>query len=78
LEKNIILHNGFSGEVDMVGSVKDVIWLLVTFIFLFIIDQVISFGLYYKERVLSYLMSFFSVFILTIGLAVIYYLTQVN
>ena len=78
LEKNMILHTNFQREVDAVGSVADIAWLLVTFAVLFAINQALSFWLYYREKVLAYLINFAGGFIMLIGFMVIYYLASIN
>ena len=78
LEKNMILHTNFQREVDAIGSVADIAWLLITFAVLFAINQILAFRLYYREKILAYLISFSGGFIMIVGLMVIYYLASIN
>jgi hypothetical protein len=78
MEKNLILRVNFSREVDAVGSPTDVAWLVVGLAFLFVIDQIISLALYFREKILSYIVSYAGLFMVILGLAVIYYLTLAN
>jgi magnesium-transporting ATPase (P-type) len=78
LEKNLILHINFQREVDAVGVAGDVIWLTVGLAVLFAIDQIISLALYFREKILSYIISYSGLFVMILGLAVIYYLTLAN
>lgn len=78
LEKNMILHTNFQREVDVIGSAADVAWLVIIFAVLFAIDQALAFWLFYREKILAYLVSFAGCFIMIIGLMVIYYLASIN
>jgi hypothetical protein len=78
LEKNMILHIDFQREVDAIGSAGDVAWLIVIFAILFAIDQMLALWLFYRERVLAYLVSYAGGFVMVVGLMVIYYLASIN
>lgn len=78
LEKNLILHINFQKEVDAVGTTWDVLWILLGIAVLFIMDQAIALSLYFREKILSYLVSYAGTFIVFLGMAVIYYLTLAN
>ncbi len=78
LEKNMILHTNFQREVDVIGSAGDIAWLIITFAVIFAIDQALAFWLFYREKILAYLVSFSGCFIMVVGLMVIYYLASIN
>lgn len=78
LEKNLILHLNLQREVDAVGTTGDVLWIILGVALMFIIDQAIALALYFRERILSYVISYAGVFVVILGMAVIYYLTLAN
>lgn len=77
-ENNLILHTNFRGEADIVGSSADVMWIVIVFMFLFLINQLLSFSLYYRERVLSYILNFANVFLMFMSFLIVYYLSSIN
>lgn len=78
LEKNMILHTNFQREVDAIGSAGDIVWLVITLAVIFAINQGLAFWLYYREKILAYLVSFSGCFIMFVGMVVIYHLASIN
>lgn len=78
LEKNLILHFNFHHEVDAIGSTDDVIWIVMGLAILFTLDQILASFLYFREKIVSYVVSYSGVLLVFLGLFVIYYLTLAN
>ncbi len=78
LEKNLILHFNFNRQVDAIGSSSDVFWIIFGMAIIFVMDQLFSLALYFKEKMISYLISYSGTFFMFLGLFVIYYLSLAN
>jgi hypothetical protein len=78
LEKNLILHFNFHHEVDAIGSATDVIWIVTGLAILFALNQILALFLYFREKVVSYMVSSSGTLLMFLGLFVIYYLVLAN
>ncbi len=78
LEKNLILHFNFNRQVDAIGSAADVFWIIFGMTIIFLMDQLFALALYFKEKIISYLVSYLGAFFMLLGLFVIYYLSLAN
>lgn len=78
LENNLILHFNFHHEVDTIGSAVDIVWIVTGLAILFALDQILALLLYFREKVISYIVSYAGTFLMFLGIFVVYYLTLAN
>ncbi|HPW34628.1 MAG TPA: hypothetical protein PK367_02630 [Candidatus Paceibacterota bacterium] len=78
LQTNLIIHLNFFREVDAIGSVADVIWLLIGLLIIFVIDQILAIAVYFRERIMAYVFSYAGLFVMILGSLAVYYLITFN
>ncbi len=74
----IIFHLNVNREIDMVGARKELFFALSGFLCLGIINALLSYALYVRERVLSYVIAYADAFVMIIGLLFIFFVVGLN
>ena len=78
IRDKIVFHLNVNREIDMVGSRKELFFALSGFLCLGIINGILSYALYVRERVLSYVVAYADAFIMIIGLFFIFFVVGLN
>lgn len=77
-DQNLILHFNLRSEIDFVGSGGEIFFFLILFFVLFLINQFISFFLYFREKFLSYIINYFSLWLIALAFFSILYISSLN
>ncbi|KKS81959.1 MAG: hypothetical protein UV58_C0014G0005 [Candidatus Wolfebacteria bacterium GW2011_GWC1_43_10] len=78
LEKNVIIHFNPGGVIDLAGSSSTVLLIIFYFLVFFLMNQALAYVFYFREKVLSYLVSYAAVWIIFLGMVLMYSLTVIN
>ncbi|MFA6135862.1 MAG: hypothetical protein WC705_00635 [Candidatus Paceibacterota bacterium] len=77
-KKNIIIHLNYAGEVDFLSDRGGIILILIFLLVTIVINALISWSLYPREKILSYVVCSSLVWISLLGMIFIYSLTVIN
>lgn len=78
LENPLILKTTEYGVILRTGTHTDIIYILITLLVFFIVNSVIAFNLYGREKILSYSMLFASIWIQIVGLILLIHILFIN
>lgn len=76
--ESYIMHVNYRNEIDIVGNRHDVVMIIAIYVFIAIMDGIIAYALYMRERLLSYCVIYGMVLIMASGLWVMYVLSLLN
>ncbi len=77
-QNDIILHLNLQRHIDTMGSSGDIIMMMIGFLLIAIVNVCLGALLYNKERILSYFVIYATVWVMVLGLLLVYALTILN
>lgn len=78
IDATIIGHLNARGEIDAIIDAQSVMFIIIELALLLGVNTLLSFVLYVRERVLSYVLLYASVWVMALGTLMIYALTVMN
>ncbi len=78
IRDKIIFHLNFNREIDVLGTRKELFLALAGFALLGVMNVLLSYVLYVREKMLSYLTVYANAFIMLLGLLFVFFVAGIN